>query len=218
MRVTSASTLTSASMARAPISLPAARTFAPSRPQIATCAPRCLSCRAVSNPMPELPPVTRTFAASIFMVRSYGCMTYTIRRIVVGLLLLIALGADARQRPYRIIGYVRPRADFTRVSAEKLTHVNYAFAQVSPEGELYFPREESGTRLIELRKVLKQRNPSIKLLVSVGGWGGDGFSDAALTDASRKKFADSVAAFINRYGLDGIDLDWEYPGQPGPGI
>jgi chitinase len=83
---------------------------------------------------------------------------------------------------------------------------------------LYFPREESGTRLIELRKVLKQRNPSIRLLVSVGGWGGDGFSDAALTDTSRRKFADSIAEFINRYGLDGIDLDWEYPGQPGPGI
>jgi chitinase len=52
----------------------------------------------------------------------------------------------------------------------------------------------------------------------VGGWlGSGGFSDAALTAQSRKTFIDSVIAFIERYDLDGLDIDWEYPGLPGAG-
>ncbi|MHB2007914.1 MAG: glycoside hydrolase family 18 protein, partial [Acidobacteriaceae bacterium] len=48
------------------------------------------------------------------------------------------------------------------------------------------------------------------------GWLWSGrFSDAALTAASRAKFIDSVADFITRYKLDGLDIDWEYPGMAG---
>ncbi|OYO87175.1 glycoside hydrolase family 18, partial [Lachnotalea glycerini] len=44
------------------------------------------------------------------------------------------------------------------------------------------------------------------------GWNwSDKFSDAALTDASRTAFANSCVDFINKYGFDGIDIDWEYP-------
>jgi chitinase len=65
---------------------------------------------------------------------------------------------------------------------------------------------------------LKKRNPALRVLVSIGGWGADGFSDAALSETSRAKFAQSAADLIARHALDGIDLDWEYPGLPGPGI
>jgi chitinase len=65
---------------------------------------------------------------------------------------------------------------------------------------------------------LKTKNPRLRILLSVGGWGADHFSDAALTDASREKFAASALAALQQHQLDGIDLDWEYPGQPGPGI
>jgi chitinase len=52
----------------------------------------------------------------------------------------------------------------------------------------------------------------------VGGWSwSKGFSDAALTDESRLKFAKSCAVFVEKYKLDGIDLDWEYPNQTGAG-
>ena len=133
------------------------------------------------------------------------------------ILLAVPLLAEAAERPYRIIGYVRPRTDYARIGAHKLTHVNFAFAQVSPQGEVVFQDPETPKRLNDLQSV-KKRNPRLKILLSVGGWGADGFSDAALTDASRRKFAESVAAAIQRYSLDGIDLDWEYPGQPGGGI
>ena len=65
---------------------------------------------------------------------------------------------------------------------------------------------------------LKTRNPKLKVLVSVGGWTWSGaFSDAALTKASRKVFVDSAVEFVSKYNLDGVDIDWEYPGLIGNG-
>lgn len=118
---------------------------------------------------------------------------------------------------YRTIAYVTGRADLARIDAAKLTHINYAFAHVSDSGTVYFRHPNAPAYLAQLQS-LKARNPRLKLLVSVGGWGADGFSDAALTDTSRLRFARSAAEMVERYALDGIDMDWEYPGQPGPGI
>jgi len=118
---------------------------------------------------------------------------------------------------FRIIGYVRGRADINAISAEKLTHINYAFAKVNPLGVIDFEDRDAPAHLAQLQ-ALKARNPELKVIVSVGGWGADFFSDAALTDASRCRFAMSAVDLMKRYALDGIDLDWEYPGQPGPGI
>ncbi|MGI5237440.1 glycosyl hydrolase family 18 protein [Dactylosporangium sp. CA-139066] len=81
-------------------------------------------------------------------------------------------------------------------------------------------------------KKLKVKYPNLKILLSIGGWTySKYFSDAAATDASRKKFVSScIDMFIkgnlpsrNGYGgagsgagiFDGIDIDWEYPGAPG---
>lgn len=104
------------------------------------------------------------------------------------------------------------------MDVEKLTHINYSFANVNEEGKIFFRDElEAAQRLARLQK-LKAKNPDLKLLVSVGGWGADGFSDAARTTESRNIFSESAVDLIKTYGLDGIDVDWEFPGQPGPGI
>merc|ERR1719175_475804 len=67
-----------------------------------------------------------------------------------------------------------------------------------------------------LRKTvaLKQKNPDLKVLFSVGGWtaGGWIFSQMTQTAASRLEFIKSCIHFVNYFGLDGIDLDWEFPG------
>ena len=149
--------------------------------------------------------------------------------LVAGILLLAAGGCAPASSPspavrsadpprYRIIGYVGGRTDIRRIGADKLTHINYAFARVSPEGDVVFPDELAAARRLARLQALKARNPDLNLLVSVGGWGAGHFSEAALTDASRARFARSAADLVDRYALDGIDIDWEFPGQPGPGI
>ena len=53
-------------------------------------------------------------------------------------------------------------------------------------------------------------------MISIGGWTWSGrFSDAVLTDTARAAFAASAADIVRKYNLDGIDIDWEYPGRPG---
>jgi len=61
---------------------------------------------------------------------------------------------------------------------------------------------------------LKEQNPNLKVLFSVGGWtaGGWIFSQMAEKAANRNKFIRSIVHFVKYFGLDGIDLDWEYPG------
>jgi chitinase len=141
------------------------------------------------------------------------------RPIVIIALLLMgcrSLGTDSHPK-FKIVGYVRGRADINAIGAEKLTHINYAFAKVNPLGVIDFEDRDAPAHLAQLQ-ALKSRNSQLQLILSVGGWGADFFSDAALTDASRCRFSMSAVDLIKRYALDGIDLDWEYPGQPGPGI
>jgi chitinase len=142
-------------------------------------------------------------------------------RAAIGMLLAVLAGCAAPPprlaAAYRVVGYVTTAANPSRIAAEKLTALNFAFAQIDESGEIALQRPEDVAYLSSLR-VLKSRNPRLKVLVSVGGWGADGFSDAAATEDSRAAFARSAADLIERYALDGVDLDWEYPGLPGPGI
>jgi chitinase len=146
-----------------------------------------------------------------------------VKRAIVSLVLLSATFSSAcstrflhRQPRYRIVAYVHRRADMYRISAEKLTHINYAFGTVSESGEIVLGRD-APAHFSQLQ-ALKAKNPKVKVILSVGGWGADNFSDAAFNRDTREKFAASAIAVIKRYALDGLDLDWEYPGQPGPGI
>ena len=102
------------------------------------------------------------------------------------------------------------------MDARKLTRINYAFANID-KGRIVegFPTE--GQNLATL-VALKRENPSLTVLASVGGWLWSGnFSDMALTAQSRAVFIESVVAYVARYHLDGLDIDWEYPGMTGAG-
>jgi len=116
----------------------------------------------------------------------------------------------------QVVGYVAGWEPMTPVDTGKLTAVNYAFAHVS-DGAVVLDQAKAAD-VLDFLRTLRAGSPWLRVLVSIGGWGADGFSDASLTEASRAKFAGSVAALVARTDIDGVDIDWEYPGLAGPGI
>ena len=97
--------------------------------------------------------------------------------------------AEAKKDNYRVVGYVAGYRDFdfSIIDAKKLTHINYAFANVI-NGEVMFDTtviDNTSLKDDDLKALqkLKEVNPELKILVSVGGWTWSGnFSDAALTN------------------------------------
>jgi chitinase len=118
---------------------------------------------------------------------------------------------------FRVVAYVASWSIPAVIHPEKLTHINFAFARIDSSGNVAFEHPGVATSLRALL-ALKKKNPRLKIIVSVGGWMAEGFSDAASTDASRSTFARSAVELLREYALDGIDLDWEYPGQGVAGI
>ena len=123
-----------------------------------------------------------------------------------------ASSADLRVVAYVVGWEATPPA----IDPARLTHINFAFGKVE-DGKAVLPHPGVAANLAYLHS-LKAKNPRLKVLLSVGGWEAEGFSDAALTAASRDAFAESVVALLWEHSLDGVDLDWEYPGQSVAGI
>lgn len=100
------------------------------------------------------------------------------------------------------------------VDPSLLDFIIYAFVEINSNGELVVPAPAYLKSLVKLRDI----NPDLQVIAAIGGWGADGFSDAALTPSSRYNFARNVQQLIKDYQLDGIDIDWEYPGSSAAGI
>lgn len=104
------------------------------------------------------------------------------------------------------------------VGPGQLNDVIYAFALINSSGQCYIPSSENPSDFAALA-ALKRSHPGLKTEISIGGWGADGFSNAALTAQSRAAFVNScVNLFFGKYrgAFDGIDLDWEFPVSGGP--
>jgi GH18 family chitinase len=136
-------------------------------------------------------------------------------------LLAVTAGTAGPARPPdpAVIAYVFPQEkviDAATIAADRLTHINYAFADVKDglvvEG---FAHDAENFKVLT---GLRRQHPPLKIMVSVGGWTwSGGFSDAVLTPESRQRFVESAVDFVRRHDLDGFDVDWEYPGLPGYG-
>ncbi|SCA75045.1 glycoside hydrolase family 18 protein [Citrobacter europaeus] len=117
-----------------------------------------------------------------------------------------------------------PGGDINKLDVRQITHLNYSFGLVYNN-----EKDETNDALKDASKLhqiwlsqkvqddllkipqLRKQNPNLKVLLSVGGWGARGFSGAAATKETRAVYIQSAQEIIAKYGLDGIDLDWEYP-------
>jgi chitinase len=109
-------------------------------------------------------------------------------------------------------GWAADRYPVSAIPADRLTHLLYAFANVSAGGDCISGNPDQDAANWQALHALKQQHPQLKLLISVGGWSQSAlFSDVAATLQARARFAESCAAFVKAHGFDGLDVDWEFP-------
>ncbi len=101
------------------------------------------------------------------------------------------------------------------IDAEKITHIHYAFAETTREYVPFANNIDEHRDNLEQLVALREKNPDLKLVLSIGGGGGDKyFSSICITDKNLKTFTEGCMDFLTTYDFDGIDLDWEFPSGP----
>jgi len=148
---------------------------------------------------------------------------------------------------YRNVAYYASWAGYARnfpltdMDFSKITHLNFAFANLNADGSVVVGDEWIDTQITSgvygdmgfnwedaeagmaghfgALKKIKAQYPGLKTLISVGGWTwSTNFSDVAADPAKRAKMAQTSVDFVVKYGFDGVDLDWEYPVEGGNNI
>ncbi|XP_055618707.1 chitinase-3-like protein 1 [Toxorhynchites rutilus septentrionalis] len=150
-------------------------------------------------------------------------------KLISSLVIFLAIANHhAFARKPNVIGYVGTwahyRSDKGKFTVDDIdpnlfTHLIYSFVGINKDGTIKSLDSWLDIDLQNFRKFnnLKQKNPELKTLVAIGGWnqGSENFSAVASSAASRKEFAKKAKEFCNNHNFDGIDMDWEYPGQRG---
>ncbi|GAW17905.1 hypothetical protein ANO14919_073740 [Xylariales sp. No.14919] len=147
-------------------------------------------------------------------------------------------GASGGNVQKRVIGYYEAwnykkkciGMSMQDIPVGSLTHIFYSFGYIRPDTYEIIPIQDGGDQTLSedtLKEFasLKRRNPSVKVTIALGGWtfNDNGtiwqpvFSDLSSTKEKRGRFITSLKTFMTRYGFDGVDLDWEYPGAPDRG-
>ncbi|KAK8782874.1 hypothetical protein V5799_015785 [Amblyomma americanum] len=107
--------------------------------------------------------------------------------------------------------------DIEDIPIDKCTHLIYSFVGLSNQTwELFSIDPEYDFNKGGYRRftALRKKNPQMKTLLAVGGWaeGGKKYSEMVSTTGRRHTFINSALKWVQTYGFDGFDLDWEYPG------
>lgn len=95
-----------------------------------------------------------------------------------------------------------------RIDPKLCTHINIGMLWVE-DNKIYV--DDRSEQLFKQTSQLKRQNPELKVLIWVGGINSYGFSAMVKNHANRKDFIRSVKSILEKYQLDGIDIDWEFP-------
>nr|AUM84820.1 chitinase-like protein 9 [Lutzomyia longipalpis] len=111
------------------------------------------------------------------------------------------------------------KVDVEDIDPNLCTHVIYTFVGLTSSGDVNLLDSWYDISLGGFSRFmnLKKQNPNLKLMVAMGGWneGSTTYSNVANSPSLRAAMVSNVVAFCKRYGFDGFDLDWEYPGLRG---
>ena len=156
--------------------------------------------------------LVRGLICCLLFVQSFGSLANSSNNVVMGY--------------YPFWGNFRKETAFADVRAEYLTHLVYFKLAINPDGSLdshdYFTdyAQVQGVSEGEIVRgsykaieLLKERNPELKVLFSIGGWDGSSYlSDIMADPIKQQQLISSILTTIEHFGFDGIEVDWRYPG------
>lgn len=109
--------------------------------------------------------------------------------------------------------------DVEDIDANACTHAIFSFIGLNSDATVAIldPWNEISLNGLSRFVALKQKNPSLKVMVAMGGWnqGSTVYSSVAANPTLRTKLVSNIILFLQQYGFDGFDLDWEYPAARG---
>jgi chitinase len=111
----------------------------------------------------------------------------------------------------------RGKFEVDHIDPNLCTHLIYSFFGIGWDGsfKLLDPNLDLDKGYIQKFNKLKTINPGLKTMAAIGGWneGSRKYSAVARDPAKRRRFAKEARLFLQKYGFDGLDIDWEYPAQ-----
>ena len=118
--------------------------------------------------------------------------------------------SESAEPAYECIAYTW-EAEGPLPPADMVTAINYlgGYPNETHNGiDLHNPQ-----RLTKITQ-LKEENPDLKIILSMGGAGSGGWSEMAGDPELREAFVADCKRVVDEYGLDGVDFDWEFPASP----
>jgi chitinase len=114
------------------------------------------------------------------------------------------------ERSFRIVAYATDAIITELIPYQQLTHINYSFLLPNTDGT--FAPLNNAAKLETIVENAHKQN--VQVSIAVGGWGWDAqFEELAANPQTRTVFVNNLMDVVNRYQLDGVDIDWEYPHQ-----
>lgn len=159
------------------------------------------------------------FASTVMKIHFFPWISLSTVAMLLPLLACKAPSSLANGREnFEVIAYYNgDGSDLESYRWDQLTQVIYSFCHL--KGNRLAVDNAADSVVIKRMTALKKKYPHLKVLLSLGGWGGcETCSEVFATETGRKEFSISVRDLLQEYQADGIDLDWEYPaieGYPG---
>ena len=136
------------------------------------------------------------------------------KKLILLILFLVSCNNNSDLKPQVIAYYAGDEKSIDEFDLNGVDQIIYSFLHLKENKLAIDDIKDDGSK--EKGDSVKNKYPKLKVLVSLGGWGGcETCSDVFSSKEARTEFAISTADIIESFNADGIDLDWEYPGISG---